>query len=100
MELTQFESDLGMKGLHGAIVVNATIWDKQGRESTQTEIHTTVCKFHNAIKSKKRIGLDNAVKSIGTKGCLTAMVYRAKISHEKDLALYQKGCCNLGVTRS
>lgn len=100
MELTQFEKDLGLEEVRGAIVVGANIWTKNGGNRIAVEVDTTRRAFHNACKSEKRYSMEKTLELMAkgnkTEG-LRALVYRAKVSDKKGLAIRDKDAVHLGV---
>lgn len=100
MELTQFERDLGLEEVRGAIVVGANIWTKKNGSRISVEVDTTRRQFHNAVKSTKRYSMDKLLELMTTDNKtegLRALVYRAKVSNEKGLAIRDKDAVHLGV---
>lgn len=102
MELTQFEKDLGLEEVKGAIVVGANIWTKNNGSKISVEVDTTRREFHKAVVSKKRYSMDKMFELIakGNKSeGLKALVYRAKFSDAKDLAIREKNAVLLGIMK-
>ena len=100
MELTQFERDLGLAEVKGCIVVGANIWAKKNGDRISVEVDTTRREFHRAVLSEKRYSMDKMLdlmeKGNKPEG-LKALVYRAKVSDKKGLAIRDSGAVHLGV---
>lgn len=100
MKLTQFERDLGLAEVKGRIVVGANIWAKKNGDKISVEVDTTRREFHRAVLSEKRYSMDKMLdlmeKGNKSEG-LKALVYRAKVSDKKGLAIYDNGAVHLGV---
>ena len=102
MELTQFEKDLGLEEVKGAIVVGANIWTKKNGSKISVEVDTTRREFHRAVVSEKRYSMDKMFElmSKGNKSeGLKALVYRAKVSDKKELAIRDNGAVHLGIMK-
>lgn len=102
MELTQFEKDLGLEEVKGAIVVGANIWTKKNGSKISVEVDTTRREFHRAVLSEKRYSMDKMFELMakGNKSeGLKALVYRAKFSGTKDLAIREKNAVHLGIMK-
>lgn len=101
MKLTQFEKDLGLEEVKGAIVVSANIWSNSNN-MLSVRVETTRRAFHNAVLSNKRYSMDKMLdlmsKDNKPEG-LKALVYRAKVSAEKDLAIREKNAVHLGIMK-
>lgn len=99
MELTQFEKDIGLQDCRGSIRVGANIWAKKDR-LVRVEVDTTRRAFHNAVKSDKRYSMEKTLQLMTTSNKtegLQALVYRAKVSDAKGLAVREAGAVHLGV---
>jgi hypothetical protein len=100
MELTQFEQDLGLADVKGCIVVGANIWAKKGGNRIFVSVDTTRRAFHQAVMSDTRYSMDKTLDLIakGNKSeGLKALVYRAKVSDKKGLAIRDKEAVHLGI---
>lgn len=100
MELTQFEQDLGLADVKGRIVVGANIWARKNGNCISINIDTTRREFHRAVASDARYSMDKTLDLIarGNKSeGLKALVYRAKVSDIKKLAIREKNAVHLGV---
>lgn len=102
MELTQFEKNLGLEEVKGTIVVGANIWTKKNGSKISVEVDTTRREFHKAVVSEKRYSMDKMFELMakGNKSeGLKALVYRAKFSDTKDLAIREKNAVHLGIMK-
>ena len=102
MELTQFEKDLGLEEVNGAIVVGANIWAKSNGDRISIEVNTTRRAFHKAVVSDKRYSMEKMLELMakGNKSeGLKALVYRAKVSDTKGLSVCEKNAVHLGVMK-
>lgn len=102
MELTQFEQDLGLNEVKGTIIVDANIWSNNS-DMLSIRVETTRRAFHNATLNNKRYSMDKMLdlmsKDNKSEG-LKALVYRAKVSAEKDLPIRTKGAVHLGIIQA
>ena len=101
MELTSLEEDIGLGGLHNAIVVSANIWDKNYKLH-QVDKVTTVRRLHGSMmKSSGRYSTERTLQMLAENdpNQLDALCYRAKCSDSKGLAIGEKNACHLGVRK-
>lgn len=95
---TDLDRAVGLSEYKNAIKVSASIWEKDW-VCRQVEMNTTVRAFKKAEKSKVRYSTENCVKLLvsNDKKALDALLYRAKVSEQKDLAIGTKNACHIGI---
>ena len=103
MELNEFEKDLGLQGLRGAVMVSANVWDSS-RNFHFVKVPTTKAKLHNAIQSVGKKGRFSTERMLSLfekndKSALDALAYRAVLSDKADKAIGEKNACHLGVLK-
>lgn len=100
-----FEQELGITKYRGDVVLNANLWDNNG-ELHQFSVETTKRMIKKNISSRQRFSIENTIDICSKKGkCHTtkkvaALLYRARRSLEKNLAIGDKTACHLGVLQS
>lgn len=103
--MVDIKKELGIENLHGRIVVNASVWQKQGEDAVTVEFTSTMRSFKKAERCRKRFSpsatLEIAKSDKSKSHCKTleALVYRAKKTYEDGLALYDRGACVMGVLK-
>ena len=101
MNNTNLDLAVGLQDYKKNIVVSANIWEKDW-VCRQVVVPTTVRKFRAAEKSRVRYSTEKTVKMLasGDKKALEALLYRAKVSEQKDLAVGTKDACHIGIKQA
>ena len=96
-----FKENIGLGGLHNAIVVDGYLWDKK-RNFHKVSTVTTVRRFNLALKNKERFSTERTLHLFEEKSPdrLKALCYRAKKSFNEGKALGDKDACHIGVLKA